>query len=124
MDTFNGGAFGQYCDRSHRHVLQLVDRTALGPPAVGSNPQEMAHLIGPLGSIENSSVKAFGCLLAERIQEECAALHLLQQAGASLKKLFGHKSPRLKRFSLKPKQNEGYYYSDFVVSVWSRDVNI
>lgn len=99
MDTFNGGAFGQDCDGSHCHVLQLVDRTALGPPAVRSNPQEMAHLIGPFGSIENPSVKAFGCLLGGRIQEKCAALHLLQQAGAGLKKLFGHKSPRLKLFS-------------------------
>lgn len=57
--TFNGGAFGQYGDRSHGHVLQLVDGAALAPPAVRSNPQEMAHLIGPLGSIENTPARTF-----------------------------------------------------------------
>lgn len=57
--TFNGGAFGQYGDRSHGHILQLVDGAALAPPAVRSNPQEMAHLIGPLGSIENTPARTF-----------------------------------------------------------------
>lgn len=79
VDTFNGGAFGQNCDRSHRHLLQLVDRAALGPPAVGSNPQEMAHLVGPLGSIENSSVRA--CVYQER--EYKRNVHLLQPEPAS-----------------------------------------
>lgn len=70
--TFNGGAFGQYSDCSHRHILELVDGAALGPPAVGSNPQEMAHLIGPLGGIENSPARASMCELGERAQEVCA----------------------------------------------------
>lgn len=66
--TFDGGAFGQYSDCSHCYILELVDRAALGPPAVGSNPQEMAHLIGPLGGIENSPARTFVMHL-ERAQE-------------------------------------------------------
>lgn len=57
--TFNGGAFGQDRDCSHCYILELVDGAALGPPAVRSNPQEMAHLIGPFGGIENSPARTF-----------------------------------------------------------------
>lgn len=65
VHTFNGGAFGQYSDCSHCYIFKLVDRAALGPPAVRSNPQEMAHLIGPLGGVENSAARAFVLELGE-----------------------------------------------------------
>lgn len=69
--TFNGGAFGQYSDCTHCYILELVDRAALGTPAVRSNPQEMAHLIGPLGGIENSPARTFIVNL-ERALEACS----------------------------------------------------
>lgn len=59
VPTFNGRAFRQYSDCSHCYILKLVDRAAFGPPAVRSNPQEMAHLIGSLGGIENSPARTF-----------------------------------------------------------------
>lgn len=36
-----------------------MDGAALAPPAVRSNPQEVARLIGPLGGIENTPARTF-----------------------------------------------------------------
>jgi len=71
VNTFNGGAFGQYSDCTHCYILELVDGAALGPPTVRSNPQEMAHLIGPLGGIEHSPARAFICLIGESTRGMC-----------------------------------------------------
>ncbi len=79
MRTFNGRALGQYSDCSHRYILELVDRAALGPPAVRSNPQEMAHLIGPLGGIENSPARASMCELGESTRGVCNLISITQR---------------------------------------------
>lgn len=74
LRTFNGGALGQYGDRPHCHVLELVDGAALAPPAVRPNPQEMAHLIGPLGGVENSPAETFVVNLKEGAREACGCV--------------------------------------------------
>lgn len=79
VHTFNGGAFGQYSDCSHRYILKLVNRAALGPPAVRSNPQEMANLIGPLGGIENSPARAFVLELGENTRGVCNLISITQR---------------------------------------------
>lgn len=60
VHTFNGRALGQYGDGAHCYLLQVVDGTAFGAPAVRSNPQKMAHVIGPLSGIEDSPARTFG----------------------------------------------------------------
>lgn len=86
--TFNGGAFGQDSDCSHCYILELVDGAALGPPAVRSNPQEMAHLIGPLGGIENSPARTFAVNL-ESAQVLGAICYLLNKGRSGWTGVFG-----------------------------------
>lgn len=55
-----------------------MDRAALGPPAVRSNPQEMTHPIGPLGGIENSPARTSMCELGERTGGVCSPISVTQ----------------------------------------------
>lgn len=46
--TADGGPLGQDGDGADCSVLQLLDRTVLGPPAVRTDPQEVTDLIRSL----------------------------------------------------------------------------
>lgn len=51
--TANGGSLWQYSDGSYSSILQLVDGTVFGPPAVRANPQEMTDLVSSLTGIQD-----------------------------------------------------------------------
>ena len=52
--TADHGSLGQNGDGPHGRVLQLVDGAVLGPPTVGADPHEVAHLVGPLAGVQNA----------------------------------------------------------------------
>ena len=54
--TADHGPLGQDGDGAHRRVLQLVDGAVLGPPAVGADPHEVAHLVRPLAGVQDPPV--------------------------------------------------------------------
>lgn len=51
--TLDGGSLGQDGDGSLSHVLLLQHWAHLGAPGVRAHPQEMSHLIRPLGSCQH-----------------------------------------------------------------------
>lgn len=52
--TADGGSLRQDSDGSYSSVLQLVDGTVLGPPAVWADPQEMTDLVRSLTGIQDA----------------------------------------------------------------------
>lgn len=55
--TLDGGSLGQDGDGSLGHVLLLQQRAHLGAPGVRAHPQEMSHLVCPLGSCQDLPVE-------------------------------------------------------------------
>lgn len=54
--TADGGPLRQDGDGSHRGVLQVLDGTVFGAPAVGADPQEMTHLVRSLTGVQDAPV--------------------------------------------------------------------
>lgn len=54
QSTVDGCSLWQDGDRSHSSVLQLMDGTVLGPPAVRTDPQEVTHLVRSLTGVQHS----------------------------------------------------------------------
>lgn len=54
--TADGDSLWQNSDGSHGGVLQLVDGTVLGPPAVWTDPQEVTHLLRSLTGVQDPPV--------------------------------------------------------------------
>lgn len=52
--TTDSCPFWQNGNGSHSSILQLVDWTVFGSPAVGTNPQEVTDLLGSLGGVQDS----------------------------------------------------------------------
>lgn len=52
--TADGGPLRQDSDGSHRGVLQVLDGTVFGTPAVGADPQEMTHLVRSLTGVQDA----------------------------------------------------------------------